>query len=276
MLDAVNELGNTSSEGIKKYLDSKAARITALKARKKHENFEITSSQVQDYIDKNNKPIDIRTIQRCLKDLTEQGLIDTKNNQYSLSRKARFNIKYFAWRFGGLALNCLMETHHPTLFPFKDNLEKLIEMMGVYVVYCFIEAARPIEDSDNDNDNYSSSYMTNLDRDELALSWIEKVFSPTNMYEYFLAAVEHQTKDELVESNQQKHLKQNEDGDWVFGRDDGKPGPPPSTKQFAMERYEFLFTEKIDDKQHDRDKSRYELDNEKISAITTFLKKGIL
>ena len=50
----------------------------------------------------------------------------------------------FASSYGNMALNNIMNCHFPTVNSLEENLDRLVEIFGLYIVYCLIEASRLI------------------------------------------------------------------------------------------------------------------------------------
>ena len=92
-----------SSNEIKQHLDQKALQKAQSEADLKHSNAEITDSEIQEYINKNGKSMNLRTVQRWLTGLVKQGFVDKKNNKYSLSVTGKREIQFreFAQGYGG-------------------------------------------------------------------------------------------------------------------------------------------------------------------------------
>lgn len=102
------------------------------KAQKMYENENISDEDRRSYIlrERRNGP-GLRQVQRVVKELTNEGLLQKKNKLYSISEMARSEIKYYPRRFGSYILSQLMRNHFPTVFPLKMNLEYLIQIFGL-------------------------------------------------------------------------------------------------------------------------------------------------
>jgi predicted transcriptional regulator len=106
--------------------------------------------------------MDLRTIQRWLVKLVERGLVENKYNKYSLSEPGKRHLQFreFVRSYGLIALNNVMNFYFPTLYTVDQNLKKLVEIFGTYVVYCLIEAARLIiSNKTNNEEHWRSSYF---------------------------------------------------------------------------------------------------------------------
>ena len=115
-----------------------------------------------------------------LKILTEKEKSLVNNNgKYSINDKMRSDIRHFAPQFGGQALAAIMRNHLPTFYKLEKNLDDLIKIFGIYVVYCFIEAARPFVGED--------TLLSTREKDILASSWVRDVFTLGTMYNFFMA-----------------------------------------------------------------------------------------
>jgi hypothetical protein len=78
----------------------------------------------------------LRTIQRWLAKYTAHGYVVYTNNGYYLLAKVKREIqsRSFAKGYGIMALNSLLDLHFPTLNTIEENLQKLIDIFGIYVV----------------------------------------------------------------------------------------------------------------------------------------------
>lgn len=116
--------------------------------------------------------IELRTIQRRLKELKEEGLvIRIKDDQYILSNRARSDIRYFPKDFRNLALYNV--AHVVNTKTHEEIISELVNAFGSYVIYCFIEALKPTPSDDL----------------KISLHWLEDVLSPFNLYLSFLSAL---------------------------------------------------------------------------------------
>jgi hypothetical protein len=195
-----------SSNDVKLYLDQKALQNATLVANQKYSNSEISSKQIPEYIHKNNNSMNLRTVQRWLRTLVNQGFVDKKNNKYSLSVTGKREIQFrqFAQGYGGIALKYIMDCHFPTINTLDKNLEQLVEIFGTYVVYCLIEAARLITANKNNNEEHwhsdyfgaPSNFKEGKFRERrLINSWIKDIFDPWQMLNLFLTAVSNTVQD---------------------------------------------------------------------------------
>jgi hypothetical protein len=200
---------------------------------------EIIEEEIITENERENRKRDLRTIKRRLKEMVADGLIERNedNNRYSLTDRVKSNIKYYASQFGGYALANIMSIHWPTIFHLEINVRKLVEMFGVYMIYCFIEAARPVNLDETDawkgvdrSEVKKIKKMKDVwvEKDNLARQWIENVFPTSNMYDYFLSTFQHQPHDRDADRN----LKQ-------YEKNKAK-SKLPSIQDLAGERFEFL------------------------------------
>lgn len=197
-----------------------------------------------------------------LKILTEKEKSLVNNNgKYSINDKMRSDIRHFAPQFGGQALAAIMSNHLPTFYKLEKNLDDLIKIFGIYVVYCFIEAARPFVGED--------TLLSTREKDILASSWVRDVFTLGTMYNFFMAAILNQPEDKEVEEYWQT-FKVDENGYFIFRNETGQPIAPPSTTDLATERFYFLASKELN---FDKGKPKYELDSKKIKKVTDLLKK---
>jgi hypothetical protein len=122
-------------------------------------------------------------------------------------------IKLWAKEYGDELLYSAMKRIYPQYSRLDYNFSRLVEIFGVYMVYCFIEATRPIADRNQDR-------MTGEKRDELAISWIENTLNPRQMYYYFIAYVKSQLSDKKVRRTR-KRIFQLKNGKYLFRGDRG-------------------------------------------------------
>lgn len=265
------ELDNASIGEIIHHIHSKKQKVkneVEEGAQKIYESGMLTRSEMKRYIEKQTpKPAVRRTYHRKLKELVKEGLVIKKHRLYSISDKVKSDMRFFPKNFGESALSHIMNTHYPTINTLDKNLDELIKIFGSYVVYCFIEASRPVVD-------YSKHHsMTNIEKDKLASEWIQKVFSPLNMYDYFLAAIENQPSDEAVQKALNNNFKEVEKGRFVYidGINNNKR-VPPSIQDLTMARFVSL-TSNFNYDEYTKARPLYELDEETIKKLTQSFKK---
>lgn len=109
----------------------------------------------------------------------------------------------------------------------EENLQKLINIFGICVVYCLIEGARLITaEKNSQDDHWKSSYFgneINFDKEDkfrerkLVNLWIMHIFNPTNMLNLFLTTISNSSnggKNNMDEtetvSKYNKYLKDNQ------------------------------------------------------------------
>jgi hypothetical protein len=256
VLKAVKACGNCQPKDIEKHLQyKKREEIQQNEWRNNNMNI-LPKVELEAKVKK--ETMSMRTILRKLDHLEKEGYIDNENSRYSIKDDLKEEIRLFAPQFGSSALANMMQGHYPLFNTLEQNLEKLIKIFGVYVIYCFAEAARP-------------AHSTTLVRDKLASFWIQNVFSPLNMYDYFLAVVNNQPKNNKVERTLRKNFKFKHGSRYVD--DDGKVVRPSSTQQFALERFRRLTTQFEYNKYKSDGKPLYELDTKIIEKIFNILEK---
>ena len=202
ILETLDQLRIPSSpDKIRDYLERKAKEKATVEATKKYEEGEFTETERETYIKKYGKTMSKRTIQKWLSLFRQYGYVAYSYNGYYLLSKGKREIQFrnFSRSYGTMALNSLFDLLFPTLSNDEVNLQKLINIFGVYVVYCLIEAARLITaNKNNDEEHWKSSYFdpqADFDRSgrfkdrHFINSWILYVFSPTNMLNLFLATM---------------------------------------------------------------------------------------
>jgi hypothetical protein len=234
VLIALDELDRpVSSNEIKQYLDQKASEKAKSEAQQAYEDGEITLGDAERYRAKNSKSMDLRTVQRNLAILASGGVIDRKYDRYSLSVKGRREMQFrnFAKGYGNIALNNMMNCCFPTVHSLEINLVKLVEIFGMYIVYCFIEASRLIRaDKNNQEDHWHSPFFgapNNFDKEgkfkerKLVDYWIKDIFSPWHMLNLFLTAMSNESaSDDIVNKTYDDDDKILKDYSDFYGIDD--------------------------------------------------------
>lgn len=221
ILTALDDLSSAvSSTEIKKFLDQQALHKAKTDAERKYDNAEITSHEKKEYIFMHSKTMDLRTIQRWLSKFVQSGLVENKYNKYSLSESGKRHLRFreFARSYGVIALNNIMNCYFPTIYTVDENLKKLVEIFGTYVVYCLIEAARLImSNKTNNEEHWHSSYFGDASNfksgkfkeGKYVDSWIKDVFSPWHMLNLFLVSISNANKSRRAMKN--KTIEQNEE-----------------------------------------------------------------
>jgi hypothetical protein len=91
-----------------------------------------------------------------------------------------------------------MNCYFPTIYTIDQNLKKLTEIFGTYVVYCLIEAARLVmSNKTSDEKHWHSAYFGNASNfknekfkeGKFVDSWVKDVFSPWHMLNLFLVSI---------------------------------------------------------------------------------------
>ena len=201
ILDCLNRFDSpVSTADICQHLRKVSLDIAKREAQEKYERGEIGLADIDKYIRKNTKRISLRTVQRALKTGITYGSVQKIGNKYSMTKtgKRELMFKQFAQGYGNMSLNGLMDLYFPTINTLDKNLDKLVKIFGVYVVYALIEAARLIMANKNSQEeDWHSSYFGNASnfkdgnfRDlKLVNSWIRDVFDPWHMLNIFLTAI---------------------------------------------------------------------------------------
>jgi hypothetical protein len=218
VLNALQDLNKPASVAeIKYHLNEKARKQARLDAEFMYNNGELTASEKDEYIVKKGSSMNKRTTRRILYEFIHQGLVIKKDAKFYLSNMGKRDLQFrdFALGYGKLALANLMNSHFPTISTLEDNLTRLVEIFGIYIVYCLVEAIRLITDS---NQDYRRSYYfgdsSNFNSEgkfkeaNLVSSWIKDVFNPMEMLNLFLAAIQNSSN-----KNRAKFGKKEENDD---------------------------------------------------------------
>ena len=137
VLEAFRIMKAASTNEILNYLVEQSEednQIIKAKAEKEYENGSITDSDKRKYIKKESVvPIHIRTVQRCVKRLTKEGLLEYKSGKYYLTEKANTEVRYFPELLGETLLRsmCSFELRSQ-----QENIQELVKDME-YVNFYF-------------------------------------------------------------------------------------------------------------------------------------------
>jgi hypothetical protein len=207
VLNAVSMLGTPKPRDIKKYLQNEKKKEIQMNEWKNNNMRIMSENELSERVEK--EAISMRTILRKLVKLHNEGWLEHKDSRYSIKDKLKADIRLFAPQFGRSALSNMMKQYNPSLHTtFERNLDEMIKLFGVYMIYCFTEAARPTLTTSNLHNTKSLSHITKLDRDKLASFWVQNVFSPLDMYNYFLAVMENQKEKGTGTKEKHKHQQQ--------------------------------------------------------------------
>ncbi|MGB7663649.1 MAG: hypothetical protein WBL67_13025 [Nitrososphaeraceae archaeon] len=199
----------------------------------------------------------------------DMGLVGKKGLKYFLTEKAESDPRYFPSLFGDVLLESLMEQHFPSISRLDENLLWLIQLFGLHIVICFIEAARPADYYGNPE----AASMNHTDRDRLVISFIGQVINVKLMYKYFLEAIRNQPQDKIVEENR-KHLSRDEfmgclEFDEKYATKMGLLRYPTSTADYGNNDLSQL----IKKKEVDNRQSQYELDKDIVNRLLSLISK---
>src|SRR6266516_2392874 len=186
ILDTLSILGEAQVDEIYEHL----LGINEQKAQKLYESGIINESQKEEIIKENT--MSKRTIHRHLDVLLKSGLVEIINHKYHLANKIKKDIIYWSRDFGDSLLYRIMRSYYPHKFKFEQNIEEIIKIFGIYVISCLVEASHPPVHKDS---KMSTSEI--LTRDRLAFSWMNRVFKPPKMLEYFIAVMDNLNDDNV-------------------------------------------------------------------------------
>jgi hypothetical protein len=262
---------SVSSSEIKMYIDGQTTELNQqikLDIQERYQNGEFPRNEILHHINsQHKKSMNLRTMQRWLSKLKEEGLLDYKDNKYSLSKKAKSDVRYFATQAGRSALASLMNERTNWFNTLEKNVKELITFFGFYTLFCLNEAARPIID---DHTNILSlnilgkSNLSIYQKDKLALFWARTVIDPFSLYYYFLDTFKNQPPDDLIKKIGKVKFKAIRDGKSIFVNDKGEEYIP------NIDSVGYPITES-----HYRDLKVpvYELDEKTYTAINSVLKR---
>ena len=143
---------------------------------------------------------DKRTYQRRLAELRSQGFLFFKNNHYTVSNMKYPEIKLWAEDFGMATLEFIMRQVHPQIYTLENNFQTLVKSFGVYIVYCFIEAIRPLTNNSDTDDGRQISLSAN-EKDNMTISWIKDAINIEELFYHFIALLKNQVNDDVARKN---------------------------------------------------------------------------
>ena len=106
-----------------------------------YENGKINKSEKEEFI--KEKTLSKRTIHRHLDFLVKKALIEQHGYLYSITDRVRKDIMYWSREFGNSILDVLMLSYFPHVLKFEENIEQLINIFGIYLIYCLAKATQP-------------------------------------------------------------------------------------------------------------------------------------
>jgi len=194
--------GSCTPNEIKSELDKEAKEI----AIHQYEKGKI-DEEGKEQIFKDNT-IRRETIQRKLKEMLDEGSIVKKNSIYSLSDLSWSDLRYFnpdsGRYFGDGLLDELLRIHYPTIDDFKTNIQKLVEIFGLYLLNILLEACRPINYENNDK------YVENMTKDLLTEKWFAQAINHETILNKFMLTVTNQHNEEQRKEFFKKRFKKTE------------------------------------------------------------------
>lgn len=216
ILDCLNRFDSpVSTADIFQHFSKVSLDIAKREAQEEYEKGEIGLADIDKYIRKNTKRISLRTVQRVLKTGITYGSVQKTGNKYSMTKigKRELMFKQFVQGYGNMSLNGLMDLSFPTMNTLDKNLDKLVRIFGVYVVYALIEVTRLIMDNKNSQEeHWNSSYFGDASNfkdgkfteAKLINTWIKDVFDPWHMLNIFLTAISNSDEQKRSEDNTKK------------------------------------------------------------------------
>ena len=186
-----------SPHHIKKALDLKSEIEIRRECLQKYQRGTISGTELKGIISIKlhsmikKRTLDIRTIHRKLAALVKEGLIENKKGEYSLTIKAKSDIRYFADKFGQSALSLLMSKYFPHSYATRNqSVQELVTLFGTYILFCFIETALPLDDNSRDTSRQRIKKNDIREKEHLVHSCLHNIISIESMYNSFLAIVD--------------------------------------------------------------------------------------
>ena len=132
VINTLGILGDATPEQILKYLEKRNRR----EALALYENGVMTKTELEKYC--KERTMSKRTIHRHLSGLLKKGWIEHIGDNYCLADKVKKDVIYWSHEFGDSVLYALMRSYYPQLLTFDQNIEELIKIFGIYVLYCLV------------------------------------------------------------------------------------------------------------------------------------------
>ena len=118
-----------------------------------------------------------RTIERNLYALVKEDYLKKIDHLYEISEKGLHYIRYFIRGFGKTALSDLCNLSSVYLAESAEkSIQRFVRTFGAYFVYVFIQISH-IREFD---------YLTNEEKEEITLSFLQKGIPTTTMFEKFV------------------------------------------------------------------------------------------
>jgi len=172
-------------------------KLLLIRSKQEAENLyemgKINKSEKREYIKENT--VSKRTVHRHLEILVEQGLVEHVGYKYCLANKIKDDVRYWSKNFGSYLLNKLTWCYSPMILKFEENIDELIKIFGIYMLYSFIVAAHPSPD-------YADRKMSKIDmmnNDRLVETWIKEMFEPEIIFGDFIAIMSSLPEDDIVQ-----------------------------------------------------------------------------
>ena len=185
VFDALKILESVQVEQIYDYLRKENEK----KAQALYESGKITKAEKKEFI--KEKTLSKRTIHRHLDFLAKEGLVGHSGYKYYIVDRVKRNIEYWSHEFGASILDALMRSYFPHVLKFEENIEQLINIFGIYAIYCLAKATDP-PTNDDDGDDHSN-------RDSLVVSWLNDSLNSQRMLDYFVAVMSSLPTDNKVQ-----------------------------------------------------------------------------
>jgi DNA-binding transcriptional regulator YhcF (GntR family) len=143
---------------------------------------------------KKQRKVSMRTIQNAFGDLTEQGLLegDKRKGKYTLSVQCKSDIRYFANQFGRTVFDLFMIDYYPIHHTIKYNIEKLVQIFGTLILFCFMTTAT----SPTNILTTSTSNSNSRNEENIVSSCLDNIIPIKRMYEHFLAILDYGLADD--------------------------------------------------------------------------------
>jgi hypothetical protein len=143
-----------------------------------------------------------------------------------LTSKAKSDIRYFAREVGNDILTELMRKYIPGKHSLEKNADLMVRLFKVYLLFCFIETARPVSHKSEKGHSYGLSHH------EVISSCIQHLIRIEDMFNYFLSTLDYITSND--DTKKSKYNKYNLYSRFPNLRDCSPIAGPPSALEIDM------------------------------------------
>jgi hypothetical protein len=191
-------------------------------------------------------PPGLRTIQRVLKLLIKEKLVERNGKKYILTLAAH-DVRYWSRDLGTSALISAAKCFFPTVSLLYQNVDNLVNLFGSYVLFCFMQISKrnpalklKLDEYDQKNDQDRIRALAEIDR--MTLEAVNNLFAPEEMYRMFLGTMKAQPTEKEVLDTIENRFEKLDSGKAVYIDNQGKRSSPPSIDYFRYKHWQYEVT----------------------------------